>query len=180
MLMKAQDSCLVIIDVQERLWPVMSEPDRVARRCEVLLKAANRLDVPALVSEQYPQGIGPTITPLRSLVPNTAVLEKMHFSCGDDVIFLERLAALQRPQVVVAGIEAHVCVLQSAMRFKELGYDVFVVADGCSSRTTADADTAFRRLTSSGVAVVTTEMVLFEWLHRAGTPEFKDVLKLIK
>ncbi len=180
MLMKAQESCLVIIDVQERLWPAMSDRERVAQRCEVLVKAAHRLAVPTLASEQYPQGIGPTIANLRGQIADGALLQKMHFSCGDDVLFLERLAALQRPQVVVAGIEAHVCVLQTAVRFKELGYDVFVAADACSSRKPVDADRAFRRLAQNDVEVVTTEMVLFEWLHRAGTPEFKDLLSLIK
>lgn len=180
MLMKARECGLLVIDVQERLLPAIAENERVANRCEVLMRAAQRLAVPMLVSEQYPKGIGHTIAPLKALAPEGAVAEKMHFSCGEDPAFVERLAGLGRPQLVVAGIEAHVCVLQSVLRFRELGYDVFVVADACSSRNLRDAEAAFRRMAANGAEIVTSEMVLFEWLHCAGTPEFKDLMKLIK
>lgn len=180
MLMKANAGSLVIVDVQERLLPAMAEPERVLRNCGRLMRAAARLGLPMLVSEQYPRGIGATVGALRELAPAEAVLEKLHFSCGEDPGFTARLAALQRRQVVVAGIEAHVCVLQSCLRFKEQGYDVFVVADACSSRDSRNADLAFQRLRTGGVTVASTEMVLFEWLHCAGTPEFKDLMTLIK
>lgn len=180
MLMKVASSCLVVIDVQERLLPVIADAERVERRCGALMQAARRLDVPMLVSEQYPKGIGPTVASLRDLAPAGAVAEKMHFSCGEEATFAARLAAIDRCQVVVAGIEAHVCVLQSCLSFKEQGYDVFVVADACSSRDPRNAELAFDRMRGNGIAVVSTEMVLFEWLHRAGTAKFKDLMKLIK
>ncbi len=180
MLMNAQDSLLLIVDVQERLLPSMSEARLVARRCEILMRGATRLGLPILVSEQYPKGIGATIPELRALASPDAMLEKMHFACGADTALAERVAGLGRKQLVLAGLEAHVCVLQSALRFREMGYQVFVVADACSSRDPANADLAFHRMRANGVEVVATEMVLFEWLHCAGTPEFKDLIALIK
>lgn len=180
MLMKAQDSLLLIVDVQERLLPSMAEARLVVRHCEILMRAAIRLELPVLVSEQYPKGIGPTIPELRALAAPDSVMEKLHFACGEDAALTQRIASANRRQLVLAGLEAHVCVLQSALRFQELGYQVFVVADACSSRDQANADMAFQRMRANGVEVVTTEMVLFEWLHCAGTPEFKDLIALIK
>jgi nicotinamidase-related amidase len=180
MLMKAQDSLLLIVDVQERLLPTIADARLVAQRCDILMRGAARLGLPVLVSEQYPKGIGPTIPELRALAAEGAVMEKLHFSCGEDDAMVGRIAACGRRQLVLAGIEAHVCVLQSALRFQERGYQVFVAADACSSRDPANARRAFRRMAANGVEVVSTEMVLFEWLHRAGTPEFKDVIQLIK
>lgn len=180
MLMKAQDSLLLIVDVQERLLPNVSEARLVAQRCEILMRGAKRLGLPILVSEQYPRGIGPTIPELRALTRAEDVLEKMHFACGADPALAERVAAVGRKQLVLAGLEAHVCVLQSALRFQEMGYQVFVVADACSSRDPVNAQLAYQRMRANGVEVVASEMVLFEWLHCAGTPEFKDLIALIK
>lgn len=180
MRMSAEKSLLLIVDVQERLLPAMAEARLVAQRCAVLMRGAARLGLPVLVSEQYPKGIGPTIPELRALAPDGAVLEKMHFSCAEDAGLAERVAAAGRRQLVVAGIEAHVCVQQTALGFQEAGYQVFVAADACSSRDAANAELAFHRMRANGVEVVSSEMVLFEWLHRAGTPEFKDLLALIK
>ncbi|MBF0306728.1 MAG: hydrolase [Alphaproteobacteria bacterium] len=181
MLMRAETSSLLIVDVQERLCPVMAEPRMVIQGCVRLMAAARELAVPLLVSEQYPKGIGPTMFDLRELAPPEAVVEKLHFSCAHEPAVMERIAAAAgRRQIVMAGIEAHVCVLQSALGLKERGYEVFVVTDACSSRQQANADAAFRRMRDNGIETVTIEMVLFEWLHRAGTPEFKRLLPLVK
>lgn len=180
MLMKVDQSCLLIVDVQERLAPAVSENQRVIERCGVLMRAAARLGVPTVVSEQYPKGIGHTVAPLRELASPESTLEKVHFSCGADPALRERLATLTRPQVIVAGMEAHVCVLQTVLDLAGQGYKVFVVADACSSRDPRNADAAFERMRRNGIEIVTTEMVVFEWLHRAATPEFKELMSLIK
>ncbi|MGE5475203.1 MAG: isochorismatase family protein [Bacteroidales bacterium] len=180
MLIEASRSVFLLVDVQENLGPVMADPRSVYRNCALLLRAAARLGVPVLASEQYPKGLGPTIGELKALLPADAVVEKMHFSCAAEPAVAERLRALGRPQVVVAGIEAHVCVLQTALGLKAAGYDVFVAGDGCSSRVAANHAAALARMTAAGVNVVTTESAVFEWLHRAGTPEFKDLIGLIK
>ena len=133
-----------------------------------------------VVSEQYPKGLGPTVGELLELAPDGAVMEKLHFSCASDPAIRARFDAGGRDQVVIAGIEAHVCVLQSALGFAQAGYKVAVVADACASRTEANHEAAMARLAANGVEVVTVEMVLFEWLHRAGMPEFKELSALIR
>ncbi|CAA7620798.1 Amidase related to nicotinamidase [Candidatus Terasakiella magnetica] len=180
MMMEAERSSLLIVDVQDGLAPVMAAPRQVYRGCSLLMRAANRLDLPVVVSEQYPKGLGRTVGELLALAPEGAVMEKLHFSCAADTAILTRFQSLGRTQVVIAGIESHVCVLQSALGFKQEGFDVAVVADACSSRTEANYHAAMARLAANGVEVMTVEMVLFEWLHRAGSPEFKDVSALIK
>ena len=180
MLIQADRSSLLIVDVQQGLAPVMAEPRRVYRGCSLLMRGAVRLGLPLVISEQYPKGLGPTAGELLELAPEGAVMEKLHFSCAADPAILERLRSFGRDQVVLAGIEAHVCVLQSALGLKAAGFEVAVVADACSSRSPANFELAMARLAAGGVQVVSVEMVLFEWLHRAGTPEFKDLSALIK
>ena len=180
MLMDAGRSSLLIVDVQQNLGPVIAAPRQVYRNCALLLRAATRLEVPVTLSEQYPKGLGPTMAEVLAEAPRGVVMEKMHFSCAADAAILARLRGLERPQVAIAGIEAHVCVLQSALGLLEAGFEVFVVADACSSRTKDNHRLAMERLAAAGVAVVATEMVVFEWLHRAGTPEFKDLIALVK
>jgi nicotinamidase-related amidase len=179
MIMDAQASSLLIVDVQEGLAPVMADPRAVYRGCGLLMRGAARLDLPVTISEQYPKGLGPTMGELLELAPPEAVVEKIHFSCAAEPALKVRLDGFARRQVVIAGIEAHVCVLQSALGFALAGYEVFVVADACSSRVPANHQAAMERLRAAGVGIVTVEMVLFEWLHRAGTPEFKDLSRLI-
>lgn len=178
--MRADRSALVIIDVQERLCPAMNDPRRVLHNGARLVKGAQHIGVPVLATEQYPQGIGPTMFDLRSLLPDDAVIQKMTFSAAREPALLERLRSLDVSQVVVMGTEAHVCVQQTCLELAELGWEVFVVADACSSRKVSDQDAAYARMAANGCSVVTTEMVLFEWLGEAGTPLFKDVLPLIK
>ena len=180
MLMRAEDSSLLIVDVQQNLAPVMAEPRPVYRNCALLMQAAARLAVPVTVSEQYPKGLGATVGELAMLAPQGAVLEKLHFSCAADDAILARLRGFQRPQVVIAGIEAHVCVLQSALGLQQAGFQVFVAIDACSSRAPANHLLAQQRLAAAGIGVVATEMVVFEWLGVAGTAQFKDLVKLIK
>ncbi|TVR96837.1 MAG: hydrolase [Rhodospirillales bacterium] len=180
MRIQAGQSYLLVVDIQERLAPAVAEPEQVIANTARLLQAAHRLDIPVLASEQYPRGIGQTVAALRALLPPRSVMEKMHFSCLDDGACAERIRSLQRRQAVVAGMEAHVCVLQTAEGLIEAGYDVFVVADAVSSRVPANHDRALQRLSTDGAHIVSTEMVLFEWLNKAGTPVFRELMTLIK
>ncbi|MBK8907033.1 MAG: hydrolase [Rhodospirillales bacterium] len=180
MLINSDESCLLIVDIQSRLLPVMADPDAVVGNTRLLMRAAGRLGVPVLASEQYPRGIGHTVSPVAELLPDNSVVEKMHFSCLREDFFADRLEALGRRQAVVAGIEAHVCVLQTADDLVSAGYDVFVVADATSSRTHANHQAALARLEAAGAHLVTTEMVVFEWMAKAGTPEFRELVALIK
>lgn len=178
--MRADRSVLVIIDVQERLCPAMADPRRVLHNGARLVKGAQRLGVPVVATEQYPQGIGPTMIDLRGLLPEDAVIQKMTFSAAREPAFTARLEELGARQVVIMGTEAHVCVMQSALELAEHGWEVFCVTDACSSRLTANQDAGYARMAAKGVSLVTTEMVLFEWMGEAGTQSFKDVLPLIK
>jgi len=180
MLIERERACLLVVDVQERLAPAMAEPETLVRNAAVLMQAAARLGIPVVVSEQYPQGLGRTVAELRSLAPETAFFSKIDFSCATDPGLRERIGETDREQIVICGIEAHVCVLQTALGLQRQDYEAFVVADAVSSRAPLSRETALRRLGDNGVELVTTEMVVFEWLGKAGTPEFKELSRLIK
>lgn len=180
MLIERGRSILLLVDVQERLVPAMAAPAPMLANCGLLLRGAARLGVPILVSEQYPQGLGPTVPELGDLVPAADRYPKTAFSCVDDPAIRARLAAEQRDQVVVCGIEAHVCVLQSTLGLKAAGWTPFVAADATASRRADSKATALERLRVNEVEVVTAEMVLFEWLGAAGSAEFKDLSRLIR
>jgi nicotinamidase-related amidase len=180
MLIERDRSCLLVVDVQEKLAPAMTDPAGVIRNAGILMQAAARLGVPLVISEQYPQGLGHTVPELRSLVPDLAPVAKLSFSCAADPGLWQRVKGAQRSLLVIAGLEAHVCVLQSALGFRQAGYQVVVVADAISSRAPASREAALQRLRENGVEVATTEMVLFEWLGQAGTPEFRELSKLIR
>ena len=180
MLLKAADSLLLVVDIQERLLPVMSSPREVIHNSRRLMQAAQRLAVPIMVSEHYPKGIGHTVFDLREFIPEGAVIEKSHFSCAAHPGFLGQLGVFAKKQIVVVGTEAHVCVLQTVIDLKALGYSVFVVQDAISSRKKESVDLAVERMRMNNIPILNTEMVLFEWLNKAGTPEFKDLMVLIK
>ncbi|MDT2024206.1 hydrolase [Methylocella sp. CPCC 101449] len=185
MLLDRHQSQLLIVDIQERLLPAMTAPEDLIAQVQKLCAGARELAVPITISEQYPKGIGATVADIREAAGNGAlVFDKLHFSCARDAKTAMRINELgrvhQRQQLVVCGIESHVCVLQSAVDFRAAGYQVAVVADAVSSRSDHSKVIALERLRQNGVTIVTTEMVLFEWLEVAGTDQFRTVSKLIK
>jgi nicotinamidase-related amidase len=173
-------SALVIVDMQERLLPAIHEGDALLTRIRFLLDAARTLSVPVLVTEQYPKGLGPTVAGVRDALAAFDPVEKTEFSCAAVPVFRDRLAALRRNQVVIAGIETHVCVGQTALELAAAGLDVFVASDATGSRRPSDREAALARMRGCGVTVTTSEAVAFEWLRRAGTPEFKAVSTFLK
>lgn len=176
-LLDSKKSALLLIDVQEKLIPTIRDNSQLIANCVWLLKVAQRLQVPILASEQYAKGLGPTIAQLRELVPQDALMEKRHFSCVSDPGCLQKIMAVNRSQIVVIGIEAHVCVMQTAMELEAKGKEIYVVADAIASRNDLDKQLAIQRMHAAGISIITKEMVLFEWLHQAGTPEFKEISK---
>ncbi len=179
MLIRASDSVLCVIDMQERLVPAMQAPARTLRNTQTLIKVANEIGVPILLTEQYSKGLGHTVKEIRDATDAPA-LEKMHFSCMEDEGFSRAFRALERPQAILTGMEAHICVTQTAASLMEEGKDVFVVSDATASRTLESESACLKRLGACGAGIVTTEMVVFEWLGHAGTPKFKEALRLIK
>jgi len=180
MLLSAPDSLLLVIDIQERLLPVMQDGARVVRNTGILLQAARALELPALITEQYPRGLGATVAAVKTAAGDAPVLEKMHFSGWHDPHIRRHVIETGRPQVVIAGIEAHVCVLQTALGLAEAGRKVAVVTDAISSRQADSVAVAQQRMAQAGIAPVTTEMCLFEWLGSAAHPQFKALSALIK
>lgn len=184
MLLSRDKSQVLIVDVQDKLLNAISGADRVIDRCVRLVLAARKLTIPVTMSEQYPQGLGPTHDSVRDAFANDGfVADKTEFSCVRNDILRDRLHDLRRlgrPQVVIGGIEAHVCVAQTAMDLESQGFEAFVVADAVGSRSKDSRKLALSRLQKSGVDIVDSEMVLFEWMERAGTPEFKALQALVK
>lgn len=170
MLIKREDCCLLVIDVQARLLPTMYDPTPVSARCRELLHAARAAGVPVLVSEHYPRGIGHTAEALADLVPADAVMEKIFFSCFAEPSARQRIRAVDRPDLVLAGMEAHVCLGQTAIDLAAAGYRVLVVSDATASRSRLDHDTALYRMAQEGAEIVTTERVVGAWLRDASRP----------
>ena len=179
MLIRPGESALIVIDMQERLVPAVLAPARTIRNTKTLLLAAAEMDVPVIVTEQYPEGLGKTVAEL-GMTPGATVISKTHFSCMEEPGFAAHFQGLGRKQAVIAGMEAHICVMQTAASLIEDGADVFVVSDATASRTAESEEACIARLSAMGAQIVTTEMVVFEWLGRAGTPAFKKLLPLVK
>ena len=180
MLMEAERSVLVVIDVQGRLAPAMQDPAPLLRNLAILMQAASTLEIPVVVTEQYPRGLGSTLPDLAALAPADAIVEKIEFSAARNDAFNRRLATLGRSDPIVCGIEAHVCVLQTALDLNERGMNTWLVTDATASRSPANAAAAHARAGRQGVGLVTTEMAVFEWLRRADTPLFRKLSALIK
>ncbi len=177
MLINSKQSALVIVDVQERLVPVIHQRDKLIARIRWLGEIANELDIPVLVTEQYPKGLGISVDALAGVIENSRVIEKLHFSAMQEPNFCTALKELQRQQIILMGMEAHVCILQTALDLMSEGHDVFVVEDAVGSRRDSDKQTALARLRQNGVVVITTEMAAYEWLHRSGTDQFRHITK---
>lgn len=175
MLIQPNNSCLLVVDIQEKLAPAIQEHETILENACWLTDIANRLHIPVLASEQYPQGLGETLEPLRHRIPREQTFSKLAFACSDDSACADALQSLRSEQVVIIGMEAHVCVLQTAMRLEQEGRQVFVVRDCIGSRKAEDKSAALERLRDNGIEIVTREMVAFEWLRKAGTERFRQI-----
>lgn len=174
MLLQKDNSCLLLIDVQQKLAPYVLNAEAFVKRCQWLMRLSNDLKVPHIVSEQYPRGLGTTVEPLQQLSIEKPC-EKVHFSCWRNDEFKSRLQALAKKQLILIGIEAHVCVLQTALDLLQADYEVYVVVDAVSSRHEVDYHYGLKRMKQAGAELITAEMVFFEWLEQAGTEQFKQL-----
>jgi nicotinamidase-related amidase len=175
-LIRADQSALLVVDLQERLLPHIHDWQRVLGHVDWLVQVAQRLGVPVAATEQYPQGIGHTHPQIAAQLPAASVGVKKHFSCVAGNC-LPGLPGMTRPQVVVCGTEAHVCVLQTVLELAASGKQVFVVAEAIGSRDPAHKELALARMRAHGIQIVCREMVAFEWLHVAGTEQFREISK---
>ncbi len=175
-----ENTCLVVIDVQEKLHKLMAHREQVERNSVILVKMAQALKIPVLWCQQVPAALGPTIQPLWSLLNEQPSFDKTTFSCCGDEAFAGALEKVKPKTAIVCGIEAHVCVFQTAMDLLQKGIDVHVIVDATSSRTNENKQVALHRMGTAGVTLSSTEMCLFELLRDSKHENFRDLAKLIK
>jgi nicotinamidase-related amidase len=179
-LLRKDDTLLVIVDIQTRLLNVMFEKERLVSNCRKLIEACKLLEVPMVLTEQYPQGMGPTDPQILEMLDHKERIEKLSFSCCGAEDFNRKVSEFGRKQVVVIGIEAHICVLQTVHDLLHQGYLVYVPYDAVSSRKKRDYENALDRIGRAGAIVGSVESAVFELMENAGTSIFKQVSKLIK
>lgn len=171
---------LLIIDVQERLVKALDK-DVVVSRTTTLAKAAKILEIPTIVTQQYSKGLGETVEAVKkSIAPNSPIVEKSAFSAVKEPGFMDTLKSFGKKQIVICGIETHVCVHQSAADLISEGYDVYIAKDACASRSKYEFKQGIERMQENGAKISCVEIVLFEWLRSAKNPFFKEVQALIK
>ncbi len=177
MLLNKEKSVIIIVDIQNSLNSAMRHPERVINNSRNLLKIAQVLDIPYILTEQVPEKLGQTVPEVRQECAQEHIVSKTCFSCCADSLFNEKLRKTGKTQVILTGIESHVCILQTALSLKEQGIDVFVVKDAISSRKELDYKIACARMENNGINMVSYEMVLFEWLRDSTHPEFRNISK---
>jgi len=176
----ARETVALVVDIQEKLFPYINNHNSLQTNCEILLSGLNVLNIPIVVTEQYPKGLGPTINSIKSLIKDFGPIEKLSFSCCGEQKFLDVLHDYGKRNVIIFGIETHVCVLQTVIDLIERGYHPVIIEDCVSSRKSSDRETALKRMAREGVIITTYESILFELCEVAGTDQFKQISKLVK
>jgi nicotinamidase-related amidase len=179
-MLEVNQAVLVIIDVQEKLARVIHEKEILVSNLQKLVKGMAVLEVPVIVTEQYPQGLGPTVSEIVSLLPDVSPISKTAFSCWDEEKFVTKLKALHRTQVMVSGIEGHICVYQTASDLVANGYETYAVTDTITSRTPENRQLSFEMMKQAGAHLTGTETVLFELLKVAQGDKFKKISQIVK
>ena len=170
----------LIIDIQERLFPAMDEKEILLKNCGILIQGLIELKLPLIVTQQYTKGLGDTIQEIKSVIPDFNFIEKRDFSCCDEPSVIEKLKELKVKNIIICGIESHVCVLQTAVDLKEAGFKPVVVMDCVSSRTKENIELAKERFRYEGILMTSFETILFELTRSSASLEFKAISKLVK
>ena len=173
-------AALLVIDLQDNLLKKISVSEAIVAQTVKLIAFAHELDIPIVWTEQYPKGLGPTTESVAAALPDLSPLEKTSFGCFAAAGFAEALKETGRNQLLVAGIETHICVMQTVLPALEAGYEVYVVRDAVGSRQKSEWLAGLDRMARAGAELVTVEMAIFESVRQAGTPEFKKILPLVK
>jgi nicotinamidase-related amidase len=174
------ETAALVVDIQDRLFPVMWGKEKLLKNCQILLAGLHHLNVPVVVTQQYTKGLGETVEGIKSAVPGFQHIEKRDFSCCDEPGVTEKLASFQVKNILVCGIEAHVCVLQTVIDLKEQGFNPVVVADCVSSRTPESIEIAKERFRHEGIMMTSAESILFELTRSSASPDFKAISALVK
>jgi len=175
-----KNTVLVIIDLQAQLVPHMAGSKTLVKNAQIMVKAAHILKIPILVTEQNPTGIGKTIPEINALLDKATIISKHTFSCYRSSPFRTALRSLKRHQLVLIGIESHVCIYQTAFDLVQNDYEVQAIADAISSRTEINKEIGLERMKAAGASIGSVESCVFELLETSVSPEFKQILKLIK
>lgn len=179
-LIKKEEALLVLIDIQDKLAAAMKKQEDVVANCLHLVELAKLQGIPVLVTEQYPKGLGPTLEAIRQALPVYEPLEKTAFDCCREIGFIEKVAATGRKKIILTGMEAHICVLQTGLGLLQAGFSVQVVQDAVCSRTKDNFKIGIEWLRQAGAVITGTETVLFQLLEKAGGEPFKIISKRIK
>jgi nicotinamidase-related amidase len=180
LLRSTEGTTLMVVDVQESHYPHCLRREETLDVMLRVIAAARVMGLPTVLTEHYPKAFGSTVEPIRAALEGIAPLAKIHFSCLGDPAIRARIEELGTARLVLVGAETHICICQTALRGRELGLDVTVVADAVTGRKALDHDLALQRLRGHGVEVVTWEMLVYEWMQRGGTETFKRILPLVK
>lgn len=180
-MLNIEDSILIIIDIQEKLVKAIPNSDEVVSNFEKIAHCADILNIPTIVTEQYPQGLGQTVRNLKdSISEGTFTVEKASFSAMQEDNFKNGILSLERKQILIGGIETHICVLQTAYDLIKEGYDVYILKDCSSSRNFFENETGLELLKQYGAKITSSEIAIFEWLKTSKNPHFKEIQALIK
>ncbi len=174
-MIERNNSAVLIIDMQEKLVPLVRDHKECVEHCHWVLSVARILNIPIFTTQQYPQKLGATLQSLQTLIDTQHVINKMSFSLMDEPHAAEKINSSGKKQWILMGIETHVCVLQTAYGLQKAGHEVFIVVEATQAREELDKNTAIERLRKAGIHIVTREMVAYEWLRAGGTPEFKKI-----
>jgi len=170
----------LIIDIQERLFPAMYEKETLLRNCQILIQGLTKIKIPLLVTQQYTKGLGETVSEIKSVISDFSFVEKRNFSCCDEPVAMQKLNETGTKNIIICGIESHVCVLQTAVDLKEAGFNPIVVMDCVSSRSRENIEMARERFRYEAIMMTSCESILFELTRSSAATEFKAVSKLVK
>ena len=170
----------LVVDIQERLFPVMWEKEKLLTNCKILIQGLQELHIPLIVTQQYTKGLGETLSKIKSVIPAFGFIEKREFSCCDEPTVVKKLKKMKAQNIIICGIESHVCVLQTAVDLKDAGLNPIVVMDCVSSRTTENMELAKERFRHEGIMMTSYESILFELTRSSGAAQFKAISKLVK
>jgi len=171
---------LVVVDVQEKLFPVIHQKEYLLNNISKLIKCLSLFDIPMMLTEQYNRFLGPTIDSVIKLMPELRPVHKMSFNCCFEPDFLDSLNNIGKQNIIIAGIETHICVLQTAMTLKEKGFDVYLAGDACGTRDLNNHKTASDMMRQFDIFIASSEMLIFQVLHSANDSKYGNVMKIIK
>ncbi len=179
-MLRSEKTALLVVDVQGKLAQMMYGKQALFENLQKTIKGIQAMGIPILWVEQNPEGLGSTIPEVAELIAGINPISKISFSCCKNEHFIQALKATNRNQILIVGIEAHICVYQTAVALVQLGYEVEVVTDAVSSRTIENKNVALQKMSNAGVTLTSTEMALFELLEVAEGEQFKEILKIVK